>query len=44
MGSAKRLKRVIDGVNGLVAQANIDCTPHSMDMQAMDSSHGPCAA
>lgn len=39
MGSAKRLKRVIDGVNGLVAQANIDCTPHSMDMQAMDSSH-----
>lgn len=37
--SAKQLKRIIDGVGGLVAQANIDCNEQGIDMQAMDSSH-----
>jgi proliferating cell nuclear antigen len=39
MDQGSMLKRVVDAVKELVQEANIDCTPSGMSMQAMDSSH-----
>jgi proliferating cell nuclear antigen len=33
------LKKIVEALRELVTDANIDCTPEGINMQAMDSSH-----
>ncbi|CUG90592.1 proliferative cell nuclear antigen, putative [Bodo saltans] len=39
VSSANLWKRLVDCINGLVNEANIDCSPGGLSIQAMDTSH-----